>query len=86
MWESSQQGRSAKYTLQAVAASLLQSGAAAFKTDAERDPYWTLVSYYNSLRELGGSLVLMQDDVHDSLKHSQWCGTKFLVSRGSSKS
>jgi hypothetical protein len=61
-------GRSAKYTLQAVAASLLQSGSAAFATDPERDPYWTLVSYFNSLRELGGSLVLMQDDVHDSLR------------------
>lgn len=61
-------GRSAKFTLQATAASLLQSGEAAFHSDEKRDPYSTLVSYYNSLRELGGSLVLMQDDVHDSLR------------------
>lgn len=61
-------GRSAKFTLQAVSASLLQSAAAAFSTDAERDPYWTLVGYFNSLRELGGALVLMQDDVTDSIK------------------
>ncbi|WP_429542683.1 helicase-related protein [Pseudomonas frederiksbergensis] len=61
-------GRSAKYTLQAVSASLLQSGGAGFNNSEVADPYWTLVAYFNSLRELGGSLVLMQDDVNDSLK------------------
>lgn len=60
-------GRSAKFTLQAVAASLLQSASDASVDDQVRDPYWTLVSYFNSLRELGGALVLMQDDVNDSL-------------------
>ncbi|MDW9652911.1 DNA/RNA helicase [Sinorhizobium meliloti] len=60
-------GRSAKFTLQAVAASILQSGAVAFKDDKDADPYKTLVSYFNSLRELGGALVLMQDDVADSI-------------------
>lgn len=60
-------GRSAKFTLQAVAASLLQSAHGATTDDLKRDPYWTLVSYFNSLRELGGALVLMQDDVNDSL-------------------
>lgn len=61
-------GRSAKYTLQAAAASLLQSGSAAFDTIEAANHYWTLVAYFNSLRELGGSLVLMQDDVNDSLR------------------
>ena len=60
-------GRSAKFTLQAVAASLLQSASDGAADDRARDPYWTLVSYFNSLRELGGALVLMQDDVNDSL-------------------
>jgi len=60
-------GRSAKYTLQAVTASLLQSASTGRSDDPARDPYWTLVSYFNSLRELGGALVLMQDDVNDSL-------------------
>jgi predicted helicase len=32
-----------------------------------RDDFWTLVIYFNSLRELGGALVLMQDDVTNSL-------------------
>jgi hypothetical protein len=60
-------GRSAKFTLQAVAASLMQSALNASDDDSIRDPYWTLVSYFNSLRELGGALVLMQDDVNDSI-------------------
>lgn len=33
-----------------------------------RDPYWTLMTYFNSLRELGGSLVRTRDDVADYLK------------------
>ena len=61
-------GRSAKFTLQAVSGSVLQSAAAAGKNDDDRDPYWTLLSYFNSLRELGGALVLMQDDVNDSIQ------------------
>lgn len=60
-------GRSAKFTLQAVAGTLLQSGLAAFPKQSEADPYWTLVAYFNSLRELGGALVLMQDDVADAV-------------------
>ncbi|MEH7537436.1 helicase-related protein [Bacillus toyonensis] len=29
----------------------------------ERDPYWTLLSFYNTLRELGGGLTLSQTDI-----------------------
>lgn len=61
-------GRSAKFTLQALAASLLQSAFASLPDNTRRDPYWTLVLYFNALRELGGAVVLMQDDVNDSLK------------------
>ena len=61
-------GRSAKYTLQAVSASLLQAAESDSVSDLERDPYHTLVTYFNSLRELGGALVLMQDDVNRSLE------------------
>ncbi|MFJ8956144.1 helicase-related protein [Streptomyces sp. NPDC102381] len=34
----------------------------------ERDPWWTLMIFFNSLRELGNSLSLMQSDIPDYLK------------------
>lgn len=57
-------GRSEKYALQALSASLLQAGIdPALGKDEDRDAYWTLVAYFNSLKVLGGALVLMEDDV-----------------------
>lgn len=61
-------GRSATYMLQALVASLLQAAAAPDASPRERDHYWTLVAYFNSLRELGRALVLMQDDVPVSIR------------------
>lgn len=55
-------GRSATYMLQAIAASLLQAANQPVRPE-ELDFYWSLVVYFNSLRELGRALVLMQDDV-----------------------
>ncbi|ARS71074.1 helicase [Sinorhizobium meliloti] len=59
-------GRSPKFALQAAAAALLQvpeylrsQGSA----ETALDPFWTCVLYFNSLRELGGAYVLLQDDV-----------------------
>lgn len=61
-------GRSATYMLQALVASLLQAATASGASPRERDHYWTLVAYFNSLRELGRALVLMQDDVPVSIR------------------
>jgi hypothetical protein len=71
-------GRSPKFILQAACASLLQSaGEDAVVPPAERDPYWTMIGYFNSLRELGGALIMMQDDVHDSMKtYAELHGTR----------
>ncbi|MCX5056992.1 helicase-related protein [Streptomyces sp. NBC_00452] len=33
-----------------------------------RDPWWTLLTFFNSLRELGNSLSLMQSDIPDYLR------------------
>jgi hypothetical protein len=60
-------GRSAKFALQALCASLLQSAKCGVM-ETERDPYWTLVGYFNSIRELGGAVVLMEDDVRKSME------------------
>lgn len=60
-------GRSDKYVLQAVCASLLQGVLDDAIDDDDRDPYGTLVAYFNSLRILGGALVAMQDDVTKSI-------------------
>lgn len=47
--------------------SLLQSGYAIEGDDQARDPYWTLVGYFNSLRVLGGARMQVQDDVREQL-------------------
>lgn len=41
--------------------SILQ-GASEIKS-SEKDPYWTLLAFYNTLRELGGGLTLTQMDI-----------------------
>lgn len=61
-------GRSAKFALQAVAGSLLQAASSAGGfSGKERDGYSTLLVYFNSLRELGGAIIQMLDDVPDSI-------------------
>lgn len=42
-----------------------------FKTEPERDPWWTLLVFYNSLRELGGALTLFGADIPERLKNVQ---------------
>jgi hypothetical protein len=59
-------GRSPKFTLQATAAAFLEAAQVLLdrgETEAALDAFWTCVLYFNSLRELGGAYVLMQDDV-----------------------
>jgi hypothetical protein len=60
-------GRSAKFTLQAACATLMQSAHSPQIPVSLKDSYWTLVAYFNALRELGGAHVLMQDDVPKSI-------------------
>lgn len=62
-------GRSAKFTLQGVAGSLLQSGLPDLWEQGQLfDGYTTLLMYFNSLRELGGAKVQISDDVPKSIE------------------
>lgn len=61
-------GRSPKFAIQAVAGSIMQSASGGNgASDLDRDGYATLLMYYQSLRELGGALVQVLDDVPDSI-------------------
>ena len=55
------QGRSPKHSLSRLAGNISQANM--YLNHAEKDPFYTLVMYFNSLRELGGALVLLEDDV-----------------------
>ena len=49
-------------------AELMASVEIADVADEVKDPYWTLLGYFNSLRVLGGARMQVQDDVADRLK------------------
>jgi hypothetical protein len=47
------------------------SAAFGFSTEEERDPWWTLLVFYNSLRELGANLTLFGADIPERMKDIQ---------------
>ncbi len=59
-------GASMKTALIRTYASLL-AGVLAQHPDPGDDEYWTLVGYFNSLRELGGAVSFLQDDIPSRL-------------------
>ncbi|MFJ7855624.1 DISARM system helicase DrmA [Peribacillus frigoritolerans] len=62
-------GSSGKTSLVRIYASLLQKGQLLKLLEENVDPYWTLTGYFNSLRELGGTLRLVEDDIPDRIKY-----------------
>lgn len=59
-------GSSMKTVLLRVYAIILQAAYDLLKTDEYKDyidPYYTLIGYFNSIRELGGTVRLLQDDI-----------------------
>lgn len=61
-------GRSVKTALVRVYAALLAATEAMGGDPTDLDPYQTLVGYFNSLRELGGAVRLIEDDVKARIK------------------
>jgi hypothetical protein len=49
-------------------AALLQAATEIPGPDEVRDPYWTLIGYFNSLRVLGGAFMQVIDDVPDRVR------------------
>ncbi len=59
-------GQSVKTTLLRVYAIILQTAYTLSQQDEFKDvidPYYTLIGYFNSIRELGGAVRLLQDDI-----------------------
>lgn len=54
--------------VRAFSAVLFQAGAL---TPSSRDPWWSLLVFYNSLRELGGAKTLFDSDIRSRLKFVQ---------------
>lgn len=67
-------GKSMKTAYIRVAASLLSSAAGLRTNPTLAEPYMTLVSYFNSLRELGGAIRLMDDDIPARLQQLRTAG------------
>ena len=55
-------------TLQVRLFSSILMGNMLFEKVEERDPWWTLLVFFNSIRELGGALSLFQTDIPGALK------------------
>jgi hypothetical protein len=60
-------GKSQTTLLVRVYAALLQFAKDIDGDDEDRDPYWTLVGYFNSLRVLAGARMQVQDDVEERI-------------------
>lgn len=60
-------GKSMKTALLRIYAILMQKIHEHTAEPELRDPYWTLVGYFNSIRELGGAVRLVEDDVRDRI-------------------
>jgi hypothetical protein len=61
-------GYSVKWALLRVVGALTQCIQDLDCPEELKDPYWTLIGYFNSLRELGGAVRLVEDDIPRYMK------------------
>lgn len=61
-------GKSMKTALLRIYSLILQRVYESETDPAIKDPYWTLVGYFNSMRELGSAIRLVEDDVRIRMK------------------
>lgn len=67
-------GQSVKTTLLRVYSAILQAAFALSKDERYEDyidPYYTLIGYFNSIRELGGAVRLLDDDIPSRIERLQ---------------
>ena len=65
-------GQSVKTTLIRLYSAILQKASELSKTPGYEDyidPYYTLIGYFNSIRELGGAVRLLDDDIVKRIDH-----------------
>jgi len=64
-------GVAAKTTIKSVTTDILRK-VSSHKAEgidlSSYDPFWTIVSYYNSMKELGGSVTLLRDDIRTNVQ------------------
>ncbi len=72
-------GISGKTSLLRIYADLLHGVQIAECDDEIRDPYWTLVGYFNSIRELGAARTLVDDDVQSRYRLVRNRTTELLI-------
>ena len=58
-------------TTQVRCFSVIMAATNLLEHDERKDPWWTLLLFFNSLRELGGGLTLFASDIPERLKHVQ---------------
>lgn len=64
------QAHTPEYAFSQIAERILQAPMRVNLSPSERDAYWTLVVYHNSLRELGRSVTRLRDDVATRLQNT----------------
>ncbi|KAA6436291.1 helicase [Agrococcus sediminis] len=68
------QAHTPEYAFSQIAERILQAPLRLALSDVERDAYWTLVVYHNSLRELGRSVTRLRDDVATRMQNAPATG------------